>query len=100
MGITEPTSDRSLHPSTVKSAAISKPAIRVQSLECARLAVLNNTKWNAGKLLAAVTQLLAGHAHFSKVDFFKKETYTRNADLGLLKEIASAHDIALIAIGD
>jgi len=82
------------------TAAISKPAERVQSLERARLAVLNNTKWNAGKLLAAVTELLADHAHFAKVDSFKKETYTRNADVALLKEIASAHDIALIAIGD
>ena len=93
-------SDFIYDPRGTVTATLSKPAKRVQSLERARLAVLNNTKWNAGKLLAAVTELLADHAHFAKVDSFKKETYTRNADVALLKEIASAHDIALIAIGD
>ena len=82
------------------SARAASPAHRVKSLNNLRLAVLNNTKWNAGKLLSAVTERLKVDTPFAQVDFFKKETYTRNADPALLKEIASSYDIALIAIGD
>ena len=82
------------------SATVTTPAKRVNSLDNLRLAVLNNTKWNAGKLLAAVTKRLQADTRFAQVEFFKKETYTRNADPALLREIAESHDIALIAIGD
>ena len=82
------------------SATAASPAPRVKSLENLRLAVLNNTKWNAGKLLSAVAERLKADIRFAHVGFFKKETYTRNADAALLEEIARTHDIALIAIGD
>jgi len=82
------------------SATTGSAARRVKSLDNLRLAVLNNTKWNAAKLLNAVAECLKADTHFAQIDFFKKETYTRNADPTLLEDIARSHDIALIAIGD
>ena len=75
-------------------------ARRVANLDNLRLAVLNNTKWNAAKLLAAVVALLGQEINFAEVNVFKKETYTRNAASDLLERIAACSDIALVAIGD
>jgi hypothetical protein len=82
------------------SAKVGIAARRVQSLDNLRLAVINNTKWNAAKLLNAVTERLKVDTRFAQVNFFKKETYTRNAAPALLEDIARSNDIALIAIGD
>ena len=75
-------------------------ARRVANLDNLRLGVLNNTKWNAAKLLAAVVALLRQEVKFAEINVFKKETYTRNAAPELIERIAACSDIALVAIGD
>ena len=77
-----------------------QPAQRVPRLDKLRLGVLNNTKWNAAKLLNEVVSLLSEEARFAEINHFKKETYTRVADPLLLEAIAKGNDIALVAIGD
>ena len=87
-------------PRGVLSNATAEPARRVAKLDNLRLGVLNNTKWNAAKLLAAVVELLRQEVNFAEVNVFKKETYTRNAAPELLERMAACSDIALVAIGD
>ena len=75
-------------------------APRVRKLEGLRLAILDNTKWNASKLLRAVRErLYAGHT-FSVVNYYRKESFSKNAAPELLAEIAGENDIVVTAIGD
>ena len=76
------------------------PAPRPAGLDGLRLGVLDNTKWNAGRLLRKTSALL-GEAHrFAAVNYYRKESFSKNADPALLAEIARANDIVLTAIGD
>jgi hypothetical protein len=75
-------------------------AQRVSRLDKLRLGVLNNTKWNAAKLLHEIVALLNIEVTFSEINYFKKETYTRVAAPDLLDTIAKRSDIVLIAIAD
>ena len=75
-------------------------AARLTGLEGIRLAVLDNTKWNANKLLrGAIAQLKAEHGVRS-VSYYRKESFSKNADPALLAEIAADSDAVLTAIGD
>ena len=42
--------------------------------------MLNNTKWNAAKLLNEVVSMLGDEIRFAEVNHYKKENYTRIAD--------------------
>jgi len=75
-------------------------APRVESLDGLRLAVLDNTKWNAAKLLDSVVALLSEKIRFSQINRYKKETFTKPAAPELIRDIAANNDIALIAIAD
>ena len=75
-------------------------AARVKNLAGLRLAVLDNTKWNAAKLLDGVVDLLTEKVRFSEVNRYKKETFTKPASAALIAEIAANNDVALIAIAD
>lgn len=80
---------------------LTKPlAPRVQGLDGLRLAVLDNTKWNAAKLLDGVVALLSGQVRFAQVNRYKKETFTKPAAPALIRDIAASNDVALIAIAD
>ena len=84
---------------TVEASA--KPlAPRMKELGGLRLAVLDNTKWNGAKLLDAMVERLSKDVSFSQVNRYKKETFTKPAAPALLREIAAANDIAVIAIAD
>ena len=75
-------------------------AARLPSLDGIRLGVLDNTKWNASKLLRhAVGELEAGQA-LAEVRFYAKESFSRPAEAGLLDRIAAENDAVLTAIGD
>lgn len=76
------------------------PAPRVASLEGLRIGVLNNTKWNAAKLLHGIIAALGSEAMRATVHHYRKETYTRAAPPSLLDLIGSQNDVALVAIGD
>lgn len=75
-------------------------AARVGSLEGLRLAVLDNSKWNAGKLLRRSIDALARDAGFAAVNYYTKESFSKTAAPELIDEIVRDNDIALTAIGD
>jgi hypothetical protein len=75
-------------------------AARVAGLDGLRLGVLNNTKWNASRLLALTTERLQGEARLAGVNLYEKESFSKNAAPELIERIAAENDIVLTAIGD
>ena len=75
-------------------------APRVKRLEGLRLGILDNTKWNASKLLRGLRDGLAGRHRFGAVNYYRKESFSKNAAPELIAEIAANNDIVLTAIGD
>jgi len=73
---------------------------RVKKLEGLRLALLDNTKWNANKLLRGVRDRLAQKHAFGAVNYYRKESFARAAAPELIAEITADNDIVLTAIGD
>ena len=75
-------------------------AARVKSLDGLRLGILDNTKWNANKLLRALRdQLQAGHK-LAATNYYRKESFSRFADPALVDRIRQENDIVVTAIGD
>lgn len=75
-------------------------APRVRSLEGLRLGILDNTKWNANKLLRELRdELQAAHA-LASVSYYRKESFSRFAAPELIEKIRAENDIVLTAIGD
>ena len=72
----------------------------LENLDGARLAVLDNGKWNARALLDAVVERLASRVSFAAVERFRKASFSRNADPEQLAAIAAGADLAVTAIGD
>ena len=73
---------------------------RVKTLEGLRLGLLDNTKWNANKLLRGVRDRLAQKHAFGAVNYYRKESFALAATPELLAQIAAENDIVLTAIGD
>ena len=87
-------------PRGVVEAAPISMSPRVKKLEGLRLALLDNTKWNANKLLRGVRDRLAQKHAFGAVNYYRKESFSLAATPKLLAEIAANNDIVLTAIGD
>jgi hypothetical protein len=81
-------------------AARVAPAPRVAALAGLRLAVLDNTKWNAGRLLRQTAMRLGEGSGFAAVTYYRKESFSKPADPALVARIAADNDIVLTAIGD
>jgi hypothetical protein len=75
-------------------------APRVAGLAGLRLGVLDNTKWNAGRLLRKTAARLDDRFGFAAVNYYQKESFAKAADPALIAVIAAANDIVLTAIGD
>jgi hypothetical protein len=75
-------------------------AARPVRLEGLRLAVLDNTKWNANKLLRRSMAQLADEVRFASVTYYRKESFSRVAAPELVREIVANNDLVLTAIGD
>jgi hypothetical protein len=73
---------------------------RVPALGGLRLGVLDNTKWNANRLLRKITARLQKEFSFAGVSYYRKESFSKEADPALIAEIANSNDIVLTAIGD
>src|SRR5215469_6890015 len=73
---------------------------RVRKLEGLRLAVLDNTKWNANRLLRKTVARLEQNYAFAAVNYYRKESFSKEADPALIRTIAADNDIVLTAIGD
>jgi hypothetical protein len=73
---------------------------RAPQLNGMRLGVLSNRKWNGNKLLRHIVSALKSDIEFSAVTFYEKESFSKNADPGLLGTIIADNDLVLTAIGD
>jgi hypothetical protein len=76
------------------------PASRTATLAGLRLGILDNTKWNANKLLRKTADRLEEQHRFAAMNYYKKESFSKSADPALLAQIAAENDIVLTAIGD
>jgi hypothetical protein len=81
-------------------AELLSPAPRVTALDGMRLGILDNTKWNAGRLLRKTAALLGDRHGFAAVNYYRKESFSKAADPALVAQIAAENDIVLTAIGD
>jgi hypothetical protein len=75
-------------------------APRVAALDGVRLGILDNTKWNAGRLLRKTADRLGDQHPFAAINYYRKESFSKYADPALLATIAADNDIVLTAIGD
>ena len=73
---------------------------RLRKLTGLRLGVLDNSKWNAGRLLRETVNLLQAEHGFSVVSHYTKPSFSLAAEDAMIAEIAAASDLALTAIGD
>ena len=87
-------------PRGVVEAAPVTMAPRVKTLEGLRLGLLDNTKWNASKLLRGVRERLAEKHAFSAVNYYRKESFSLAAAPELVAEIAANNDVVITAVGD
>jgi hypothetical protein len=75
-------------------------APRVATLEGLRLGILDNSKWNANKLLRGSAAALERGTHFGAVNYYVKHSFSKDAAPELIARIAAECDIVLTAIGD
>ena len=75
-------------------------AARLETLDGVRLGVLDNTKWNASKLLRHVVTRLEADLTLADVNLYAKESFSRPAEADLLDRIAAENDAVITAIGD
>jgi hypothetical protein len=73
---------------------------RVAVLDGLRLGVLDNTKWNANRLLGKTVTRLQQEFSFAAVNRYRKESFSKDADPTLIEAIAANNDIVLTAVGD
>lgn len=81
----------------VESVAL---APRAAALQGKRLGILDNTKWNANRLLRKTAALLEAEHGIGAASYYRKESFSKVADPALIAEIAANSDIVLTAIGD
>lgn len=81
-------------------AELVSPAPRISALAGLRLGILDNTKWNAGRLLRKTAVRLGERHGFAAINYYRKESFSKAADLSLIAQIAAENDIVLTAIGD
>ena len=87
-------------PRGIVDAAPQALSPRVARLSGLRLGILDNTKWNANRLLKKTAARLQEEHLFAAVNYYRKESFSKAADEALLRQIAEQNDIALTAIGD
>ena len=75
-------------------------APRAVRLEGMRLGILDNTKWNANRLLKKTAAQLQSRFAFGAVNYYRKESFSKDADPALIATIAAENDLVLTAIGD
>ena len=73
---------------------------RPATLDGLRLGILDNTKWNANRLLRKTVVKLQEEISFAAVNYYRKESFSKEADPALIATIAADNDIVVTAIGD
>ena len=87
-------------PRGVVDLTVTPPAARKKTLEGLRLGVLDNSKWNANKLQRGASAALGEDIKFAAVNYYVKESFSKDAQPELIEKIARENDIVLTAIGD
>jgi hypothetical protein len=87
-------------PRGVVSADEKPSAPRLRKLQGIRLGILDNTKWNANKLLRRLRDDLNKEYRFSEINYYRKESFSKFADPALIRDIAAGNDAVMTAIGD
>jgi hypothetical protein len=87
-------------PCGIVDLTITPRAPRNTKLEGLRLGVLDNSKWNAGKLLRGASAALGENIVFAAVNYYVKHNFSKDAAPELIKQIAQENDIVLTGIGD
>src|ERR1700686_1849750 len=100
MKVTDANSVTVFDPRGVVESANTPIAARPKSLDGLRLAILDNSKWNANKVLRASTAALEKSIKFGKVNYYVKGSFSKDAEPELIAEIAANNDLVLTAIGD
>jgi hypothetical protein len=75
-------------------------APRPKTLQGLRLGILDNSKWNANKLLRGASAALGKSVAFSKVTYYVKQSFSKDAAPELIQEIAKNADVVVTAIAD
>jgi hypothetical protein len=75
-------------------------APRKRQLAGLRLGILDNSKWNANKLLRGASSALEESIKFAAVNYYVKHSFSKDAAPELIDRIARENDIVLTAIGD
>lgn len=75
-------------------------AARINALDGLRLGILDNTKWNANKLLREVRDRLKAAQSLADIHYYRKESFSKFAAPELLDAIRRDNDIVVTAIGD
>ena len=75
-------------------------APRLQTLQNVRLGVLNNSKWNASRLLRHVVAQLDTDISPTAIHHYTKASFSRQAADALLDEVAAETDVVVTAIRD
>lgn len=73
---------------------------RPRKLDGLRLGILDNSKWNANKLLRGAAAALGRTIAFGEVHYYVKHSFSKDAAPELIERIARENDIVLTAIGD
>jgi hypothetical protein len=75
-------------------------APRPKALRGLRLGILDNSKWNANKLLRGAAAAVSASIEFAAVNYYVKHSFSKDAFPELIERIAAENDIVLTAIGD
>ncbi len=87
-------------PRGVVDLAVTPLAARKTQLAGLRLGILDNSKWNANKLLRGASAALCKDIKFAVVNYYVKQSFSKDAAPELIEKIARDNDVALTAIGD
>jgi hypothetical protein len=91
---------RVFDPRGVVDLAVTPLAPRKASLDGLRLGILDNAKWNANKLLRGASAALVADIRFAAVNYYVKQSFSKDAAPELIAQIARENDVVLTAIGD
>jgi hypothetical protein len=100
MQLTDSNSVLVFDPRGIVESAKTPIAARPKKLDGLRLAILDNSKWNANKILRTSTAAIEKIVKFTKVNYYVKHSFSKDATPELIAEIAANNDLVLTAIGD
>jgi hypothetical protein len=75
-------------------------APRLAEMRGLRMAVLDNAKMKAGKLLTYTAEILNEEFAFSQVNTYVKRGFSYTATPEMIEQIAAGNDLVITAIGD